>query len=307
MSTAAMVCENSGLSPQAIPEHQAVLSSLTPQQRDLVLEALGSRLDYVSNPIFRRGDAEQELFSQTLIPGDRPTAGSTTLLNAGEEKRLFLCYNYARMQVRHFALRLGKHPDRQTALQIACWQHRALGVREGIVNANIGLVLTMARQAHIAGLDLSELVSEGNMALLRAVEKFDADRGFKFSTYACRAIMMAFNRIAVKTARYRRMVPTQFDLSMEHSDEIQTRRQGTADDAAEELQHIINRNTAHLTDMERRVIEARFAINRSEDVQAMTLNQIGALVGVTKERVRQIQRRALEKLRSTLDREFLRV
>ena len=51
--------------------------------------------------------------------------------------------------------------------------------------------------------EFAEIVSEGNMALMRAVDKFSVDRGFKFSTYACRAILKAFSRTAMKSSRHR--------------------------------------------------------------------------------------------------------
>ena len=75
----------------------------------------------------------------------------------------------------------------------------------------------MAKRTRMGDVDFGELVSEGNMALLRAVEKFDIGRGFKFSTYACRAILKAFSRIAMKTNRYRQAFPTEFDPTMEKS------------------------------------------------------------------------------------------
>ena len=143
------------------------------------------------------------------------------------------------------------------------------------------------------------------MALLRAVEKFDVARGFKFSTYACRAILKAFSRIAMKNSRYRQAFPTEFDPTMEKSDYQETRRADVEQDAVEELQRIIGENRAQLSDVEKTVIQARFAINRGQDAPALTLEEVGRVIGVTKERVRQIQNKALEKLRATIESEVL--
>ena len=92
---------------------------------------------------------------------------------------------------------------------------------------------------------------------------------------------------------------------MEKSDYQETCRAGIEQDAVEELQRIIGQNRAELSTVERRVIEARFALNRGQDSQAMTLEEVGHVIGVTKERVRQIQNKALAKLRLTIESEVL--
>ena len=286
-------------------QQTAVMSSLSSQQCDLIHEALISPLDYVPNPLFCRRTAEDKLFSRP-VSGENSRAVFTRVLKADEEMQLFLRFNYARMRVRDFALRFQAGPERKTAVQLAGWQQRVCESRDRIINANLGLVLTMARRSRIAELDPDDLISEGNIALLRAVERFDVSRGFKFSTYACRAIIMAFSRVASGTIRRRNRFPVPFDISLERSNETLARRQNVAVDAAEDLHRIIVENSARLSDIERRVIESRFAINRGEEIPTMTLQEVGDAIGITKERVRQIQQRALEKLRSTLDREFLR-
>ena len=65
------------------------------------------------------------------------------------------------------------------------------------------LVLAMVRRIRMPMVEFVDLISEGNKALLRSVEKFDVSRGFKFSTYACRAILKGFSRLATKTGSYR--------------------------------------------------------------------------------------------------------
>ena len=301
--------------------HQAILAALSSREQELIREAFSSPLDYVANSTFRRMSTEKELFEEgmdiahkgtgwyhPMLDDDltRSTAPSSSLLKTEEEKHLFLRYNYARMKVRQFALRFRTHPGVKVAREIVRWERRALDARELITHANLALVLAMAKRTRMTEVDFGELISEGNMALLRAVEKFDASRGFKFSTYACRAILKAFSRIAVKTTRYRNFFPTEYDAAMERSNELEVRRQSEAVDAAEDLQRIISDNSAQLTDVERRVIEARFALNNRENASAMTLEEVGFVIGVTKERVRQIQNRALAKLRITLDEEIHR-
>lgn len=300
--------------------HTSALETLSIENRELVTEALTANLDYIKNDFFKRASAERDLFVNAMEISPASTswyhpmidnelsagsAPSTSLLSAQQEVHLFLRYNFARMKAGMAVKRFRTHPGKQVVRDIVLWYTRVKDTREIITQANLALVLAMAKRTRMSEVDFGELVSEGNMALLRAVEKFDPSRGFKFSTYACRAILKAFSRIALKTSRYRNAFPAEFDPAMERSNYQETRRSDIEQDAVEELQRIIGENRAMLSDVERTVIEARFAINRGEDATAMTLEEVGQVIGVTKERVRQIQNKALEKLRSTIETEVL--
>jgi RNA polymerase sigma factor (sigma-70 family) len=293
---------------------------MTDSQRSLVTEALSVHLDFVKNDFFRKPSAERELFEDGMEIAPASTswyhpmvddgliaraAPSSSLLNTAQEKHLFLRYNYARSRAQAAAKRFRTHPGKTVAKELARWYGRVRDTREMITQANLALVLAMAKRTRMSDVDFGELVSEGNMALLRAVEKFDISRGFKFSTYACRAILKAFSRIALKTSRYRQAFPTEFDPAMEKSNYQELRRADVEQDAVEELQRIIGENRAQLSDVEKRVIQARFAINQGDAGQALTLEEVGRVIGVTKERVRQIQNKALEKLRMTIEHEVL--
>ena len=319
-STLVSVAGSTTLKTELTARHQAALAALTPSQRALVLEAMTVNLAYVKNDIFRKASAERELFDDADIPEAAPTgwyhpmmddeliaqsAPTSSLLTTAQEKQAFLRYNYARMRAQSAVKKFRLQPGKQAARDVALWYGRVRHTREVITQANLALVLAMAKRTRMGDVDFGELVSEGNMALLRAVEKFDIARGFKFSTYACRAILKGFSRIAMKTNRYRQAFPTEFDPSMEKSNYQETQRADVEQDAVEELQRIIGENRAQLSDVERRVIEARFAVNSGQDAEAMTLEEVGRVIGVTKERVRQIQNKALEKLRLTLESEVL--
>jgi RNA polymerase sigma factor (sigma-70 family) len=199
----------------------------------------------------------------------------------------------------------GKQLTAQAARDLLYWEHCTVRTRDDIVRLNVALVLAMARRTKLTGVDYADLVSEGNLALLRSVDKFDCSRGFKFSTYACRAILKSFSRVATKTARYRGHFPTEFDPTLEKGDHVEQRRQNLEEDCVDELKAILGCNLAHLSDVEQRVIRARFAIDSELDTDDLTkgktLEQVGTMIGVTKERVRQIQNKALDKLRIALE------
>ncbi len=107
----------------------------------------------------------------------------------------------------------------------------------------------MAKRTRMSEVDFADLVSEGNMALLRAVDKFDAGRGYKFSTYACRAILKAFSRQGMKLSKYRQRFPTDFDPKLEKSNFLETKRSTFEKDAAEEVKRIVLENSRRRSPM----------------------------------------------------------
>lgn len=236
--------------------------------------------------------------------------GGTVLLTAKQEQALFLQFNYCRFRVCQLRdeLQCQQEMDPELARELLNWFYRAEQYRDQIAQTNLALVLAMAKRTRMSEVDFADLVSEGNMALLRAVDKFDVARGFKFSTYACRAILKAFSRSGVKLSKYRQMFPTDFDPKLERSNHAELKRDEHEDDCVDELRTIIGQNRADLTEIEQEVIEHRFAINKTRqdpDASPLTLEQVGKIIGVTKERVRQIQNKALDKIRHTLENEFL--
>ena len=164
----------------------------------------------------------------------------------------------------------------------------------------------MAKRTRLGDVDFAEIVSEGNMALIRAVDKFNVDRGFKFSTYACRAILKAFCRTAQKHSKQRTRFPVEFDPDMEKSDWVDKKRDVVEEECIDELKHIVNRNLAELSDTEQTVLRRRFNWEQAQD-QPLTLEEVGKIIGVTKERVRQIQNKALSKIRKLMEEGVLRV
>jgi RNA polymerase sigma factor (sigma-70 family) len=140
------------------------------------------------------------------------------------------------------------------------------------------------------------------------VDKFDAARGFKFSTYACRAILASFSRAGAKAARHRSQFPTPYDPAMERSDYLESRRDRIELDCVDELKRILFENSADLSSVEKRVLTARFSLDQpapGPGSRRKTLDQVGDLLGVSKERVRQIQNQAMIKLRAVLEERLL--
>ncbi len=306
------------------PPAEAVICNLAVEDQVLLTKLLTEPADFVDHPDFATADIERTLFvdeaklTQTFATRFEESADPiSTAVSAGErvptltydqEKHLFMRYNYSRMQA---AVILRQHAGKRLSAaatrRLLAWGYRMLAARSVIVRLNMPLVLAMAKRTRLSNIDFNEMVSEGNMALLRSVEKFDCSRGFKFSTYSCRAILKSFSRVAMRASRYRGKFPAEFNPAMEQSDYLDRQRDGIEADCVNELKEIFLDNLADLSDVERTVIRERFALGVAVTAppQPKTLEQVGHIIGVTKERVRQIQNNALKKIRVVLEDRFL--
>jgi len=237
------------------------------------------------------------------VPEEVPPARSVRLsLSAEDERILFLRYNYAKHRLQRLRPQQRRRFAAGRARRMIDWHRRALRLRGQIARANLPLVPTMAKRVRIDTVEFSELISEGYLAVLRCIEKFDASRGFKFSTYACRAILKSFHRTAAKAGRYRQHVSVEFDPKLERSDYAENRRRRERAESIEAVREVLRRNVADLSDVERTVIQERFAIFNGGTPR--TLSEIGAMVSLTNEGVRQIQKRALVKIEAAITSHF---
>ena len=309
MKTATLTAETTQVRGNVL----AGLTEMECQKYDRIPEAVS----FVYHNSFASPSTEDKLFGENSnqievpawthfpeVPEDIPTVHAKRMtLSAADEVKLFLSYNYARYRLSKLITAQNRRKALARARQMVIWYDRVLAARSAIVRANMALVLAMAKRTRIPNVEFSELISEGNMALLRSVEKFDVARGFKFSTYACRAILKSFNRLATKTGRYRQHFPTEFDPELEQSDHDVRRHEIQREDSVDALREILSRNRAHLTEVEKTIVLERFAI--ATGGKGRTLAEVGKLVGLTNERVRQIQNGALTKIRCALDDEYL--
>ena len=314
-----------GLPARVKPPTGSTISNLAPEDQVLLGRLLSEPTDFVDHPDFSKRSVERKLFGQEarLVNArstrfvevadpltDAVTAGERVpMLSYEQEGHLFMRYNYARHQVSEILQQYtGKRLSAVATRHLLAWGYRVLRVRAVVVRLNMPLVLAMVKRTRLSNVDFNEMISEGNMALLRSVEKFDCGRGFKFSTYSCRAILKSFSRVAMRASRYRGKFPAEFDPAMERSDYVEKRRDGEEEDCVDELKSILISNLAQLSDVEQTVISERFALGdptAAGDPAPKTLEQVGRIIGVTKERVRQIQNNALKKMRVTLEERFL--
>jgi RNA polymerase sigma factor (sigma-70 family) len=285
-------------------------------------EARARKPEWIHNAEFGRRDAEQQIL-QTPIPEapappkpPRKPARSPDalpylhdlwggeLLTADQERALFRRYNYLKFRIAggidamdDSGLISGPRLTRIEEMETRCAQ-----VRDRLIKANLRLVVSVAKKHHGPMTQLSDLISDGNVVLMRAIEKFDYGRGQKFSTYCSWAIMKHFAR-SIPEGNYARRwvgaiepdawagVAGDVRLADFHKPQLDTVR--------EDLQE----GLAVLPERERTVLLERFGLEG--DGRGKTLTQIGELLGVTKERVRQIEAVALRKLRELLGGELV--
>ena len=277
-----------------------------------------AKVDFVTHEMFPAADTEERLFGggaeEIQIPAwtcfpevaeDIAAAGRgrRTRLTAKEEVVMFLRLNYARFRLSRLVEAQLARVTAPRGREMIAWYRRAMKARADLVRANLALVLAMAKRTKIPNVEFGEVVSEGNMALLRSVEKFDVSRGFKFSTYACRAILKSFNRMATKTGTYRQRFGVEYDPEMERSDYDVNRHEIEARDSIEAVRDVLLNNRANLSDVEHTIVMERFAISSHD--RRKTLAEVGSIVGLTNERVRQIQILALGKIRQVLEEDFV--
>ncbi len=266
-------------------------------------------IDYMDHESFAQPGVEKEILGplpetgtgnkSARVPGGLPpylaSLYEVPLLNRDQEVHLFRKFNYLKYRAAKLREKLDTaHAKSSLMDEIERLYEEAVEVKNLIVQANLRLVVSIAKRHVSATEEFFGLVSDGNMSLIRAVEKFDFSRGNKFSTYASWAIMKNFARTIPDEFKQRdRFRTSQDEMFMATVD---GRSDQYEQESAQQLRETqIGRILSRLDEREQKIIISRFGLDHSQEPQ--TLKEVGARMGVTKERIRQIEARALSKLR----------
>jgi RNA polymerase primary sigma factor len=267
-------------------------------------------LDFIHNELFDAPNADALILDapepeapetpEPKVPKDLPpylqSLYRTPLLTREQEADLFRRYNYLKYK---FGKRLNACDDDVTA---ECFDElngllrRIEEARRRIIRANLRLVVSIAKRHVGWSPNFFEVISDGNMSLMRAVEKFDYARGNKFSTYATWAVMKNYARSIPEERYHMARYVTGQELTMETvADESEAPASPSDRD---EVRRAIEQGLEELNERERQIVREHFGLgNRA---RSATLEQLGQRLGVTKERVRQIEQKALARLREVL-------
>jgi len=226
------------------------------------------------------------------------------LLTKEQEQHLFRKMNFLKHTLHNLKKAIDPAKAKVTDLQkIDALQEQIKSTRDLLISCNQRLVYNQAKRHLGAGENIDDLVSDGNLSLMRAVEKFDYGRGNKFSTYATWAIMKNFARSIPDGKTHKQRYMTGHEEVFEAKADVRTDEQevlAVADAARARVKRLLD----HLDPRTREVIRMRTGLDGSEE---MTLEQIGQHFGITKERVRQINVRGMKQLREWAAKENVEV
>jgi RNA polymerase primary sigma factor len=262
-------------------------------------------IEYVFSAEFTDPAAEAAILAPPPVAGDpadqiTPPADTppylarlyaVPLLTKEQEFHLFRQMNFRKYR----AHQLLSQPRVTAAMEHRVSQELAAAheLRNAIVEANLRLVVSIAKTVTDPANPMEDLISEGNVPLMRAVEIFDFTRGLRFSTYATWAVRHRLFRCTPRNRRYARrfVAGTETPFAMI----ADSRTHAAATTEAPPLRSAVVGWLRQLPDRERTIIEARFGLDAAH--KPAKFREIAARLGISTERTRQLHLRAVGKLR----------
>jgi RNA polymerase primary sigma factor len=308
VSKAARRLGEAGLSGAASPRPTA-----DPLLRDRVERLLATEISFIANDDFvgRRETADRLSELARRVEAGEPTetqrrssglpshlAGlcETPLLASDEERELFRRLNYCKYRANALRTRLSRSkPDEGKVAEIDQLLVRAERLRNHLIRANTRLVMSIARRFADARNSFDDLLSHGVASLMHSVEKFDYDRGYRFSTYATCAVRRDLYRLVMGRKRELQRFTTGATEMLAGCTDVEPDSGALTEVAWKQLSGSLREMMTKLDDRERVILAARFGLEGMD--KRCSYSRLGDRLGISKERVRQLANRALDKLR----------
>jgi RNA polymerase primary sigma factor len=258
---------------------------LLPDANELIVELSVELEPPEHSPIDNKGE----------LPGYFADLYALPLLTREEEGEMFRRMNFLKFKARQFRDDLADSQERVADMnEIERLLEKSLAIKNVLIRSNLRLVVSVAGKHRRQAAGFFEMISDGNMTLIRAIEKFDYSRGTKFSTYATWAIMRSYARSIPAEGTQLDRFRTGSEVLL--TDEEDVRSTASADEKlAADQYETLGSILGQLNEREQEAISLRFALHGTS--KPMTLEQIGDRLGISKERTRQIINTGLEKLR----------
>lgn len=287
------------------------------QQRARTL--LRVKIDYVASKEFASEELCRKIIQQHIdlgqiknakgvrdidsVPQYLSAIKAVPLLTRDQEWLLFRKYNCLKYLAAREIERMNPNSPKSGRLgTIECYLEAAESIKNRLIESNLRLVVSIASKHASQGVSLADLISEGNLSLMRAVEKFDYVRGFRFSTFASLAIAKDFARkLPAESYRLDRAGTADMSDLLEDVKSDSLKDFAKIERASKDLEQIIREN---LDQREQYIIRNHFGLDGSlVRRNTKSMKAIGEELDISKERVRQIELKALQKLRHCLSEE----
>ncbi len=289
----------------ASPEHRSA------RDIDILSKKISSeKIEFISSDSFYEKSSESEILGNCLfgtscevvvvkpskaplLPAHLARLCEARLLTPDEEKSVFNRMNYLRFK----ADAVKSEADLSNCWnvkRIECLLKAADWYRDWIVKSNMRLVISIVKKFVNPQNRFDDLLSDGIVALIRAVDKFDVGLGFRFSTYATQVVRRHTYRTVMENQKDRqRNFGSIHENGIDFSDD--QKESSMSEQRWYELKARLSIMLEHLDRREKFIIRARFSLGGHRRIQ--TLQRLADKLGVSKERIRQLEKRALDKLR----------
>lgn len=279
-----------------------------PSLQQRTLQLLRTEINFIPNQeFFNEGFRGEEVVVERLVQSPTKSSGKdlpahlarlceTALLDAETERELFRQMNYLKFSANALRSRFDPaHPSIAAVQEVEKLMAAAAQIRDHLVQANMRLVMSIIKKFVTPQFSFDDLLSDGIFSLLQAVEKFDYGRGFRFSTYAYRAI--ARNTYRIVTEQHHGISKCSIDAG-DLIEEIpdQEDRSLLNEETWSRLRALLGEYIKRLDRREQFIIRSRYALGSHR--KARTFQCLADKLGVSKERARQLEQRAVKKLRT---------